>query len=682
MHGARRSHAAVLRLGVASMLCAALLATGTQCRAQHILLGPTVGTKMGTIVAEIPVFAGSPGCGSFSAGRLRGQQAGACMLMPELFGGNIGISFGLGWSRWHGSFSALPAEPFWATDPRLDSAVQGDRQFRLEAAVDRIEIEALGSATFGRFGVGVGATLAAAAHATIVQTDTILGPVTAAFDDGRSGHTMRDGTLLQARTVSFGGMLAAWYTAKFARRFDLQIRLAGTADITSPLSGATLRAVGLHGSIALLFDVSPDGNSIATQPTIAIAEAPPPENSGTSIAELLPPRRATLSASIVMYGLNEHGESSDAASVRVHETVVRREVALDPAVRFPTESGTLPTRYTQHAPADPGRFSVDTLQSLEDPALQSEILNVLGFRLRTNPTASIVLGCPAGGLWRRRVGSIRAYLAEAWGIDTARITADYRAADERTESDGRNDAFVRIAAADTSTLAPLMFHHTDRDFKIPIVKLDPSFQSTAGIRRWTITLSHHGSVLARYTSNGDGARNDSLYEWKPEYDRLTRDTSHLEATFTIEDSTGAVETARARIPLRVESDRRWIVRRSDMRSGSRHLLYQIPSDQPGADTGRGRAAFENIAEDLHDRDEIILIPPATSKSPQVTPSQVRATVARATAALSAVARERGIKGLKFLQHDDDADALLRLVLPQAAEDLVLIVRQRIADTDR
>lgn len=168
---------------------------------------------------------------------------------------------------------------------------------------------------------------------------------------------------------------------------------------------------------------------------------------------------------------------------------------------------------------------------------------------------------------------------------------------EQTE-DGRSDnRRVEFASDVDAILAPVVTEKVARDFNPPVIRLEPSIDIPAGVRSWSITVTHNGTQVARYEGKGSEGLSSADLIWRLDERVIGSTTMPLVATLTVEDSTGAKVTARSEMPLDVERRVRVIDGRIE-RNGNRERIvstligFDFDSERLGA---RNEAAIEDIA---------------------------------------------------------------------------------------
>src|SRR5262249_23003633 len=120
-------------------------------------------------------------------------------------------------------------------------------------------------------------------------------------------------------------------------------------------------------------------------------------------------------------------------------------------VFFDEGGGTMPDRYTRLTPSQASRFNLSSLQNLDVLPTYYNLLNIVGWRMQKNPTATLSLtGCNAdqgaekgrNDLSRQRAEQVRNYLRDVWGIADDRITLEARNLPEKPSSSSSPDGMA------------------------------------------------------------------------------------------------------------------------------------------------------------------------------------------------------------------------------------------------
>jgi hypothetical protein len=251
-------------------------------------------------------------------------------------------------------------------------------------------------------------------------------------------------------------------------------------------------------SAALLFDITPSAEPAPVvppvEPPVAVAPAPP-----------------RLSASIDIYGVDEGGNRATVPLVRVQEVLYRQHAPLLRAIFFERDSATLTSRYVRLRPVEVDSFRTDDLTGSTVLEIQHQALNIIGTRLRDNPSLHVnligsVSADEAPSIAAARAQAVQEYLQGVWGIDPGRIRngngqGTIQRSNEATEDGRADNRRVEFSGSKPQLTAPVVTEEVVRDFNPPIIQMDPRFVADAGVKEWTISILQDGKELAHYTNH-------------------------------------------------------------------------------------------------------------------------------------------------------------------------------------
>jgi outer membrane protein OmpA-like peptidoglycan-associated protein len=575
----RRTSAAAIIAG--TLLWVALQARGQERPAPSIYLGPIAGLGLGLETSDVPVYAGSRDCGVFATGRSLVPSLGAELLLPGLFGEGIGISLRGGVSLSSGHLTALPVDPVRVTDHGTltetgsPTVIELDREFRLFSTIWSTRADLLVRYALGpHFSVAGGPTIGYRFAATFRETDNVLGPGDYRFPDGQSEHPMPFGPTLVRSPLSFGPMIALGYGSPIRSTKLFAPEIFARYDLLSPVHDAIWRRFEAGASAALLFDITPAPEPVP--PAI-----PPPVEPPVAVAPA-PPR---LSASIEIYGVDESGSRAIVPHVQVQEVLYRQHAPLLRAIFFDRDSGELAGRYARLRTADADSFRIDDLTGSTVLQVQHQTLNIIGSRLRENPSLRISLvgsvsSDETPSLAAERARSVREYLRGVWGIDPARVKiaagpGTIQRSHEATEDGRADNRRVEFSGSGPQLTMPVVTEEVVRDFNPPIIQMDPHFVAEAGVKEWTISISQDGKELAHYTNHDRESGREPDLTWNLVHNRIDSALAPLDAVLTVVDSTGASVVARTQVPLLLEMQKRIIDKRIELHGDRERIAYSL-----------------------------------------------------------------------------------------------------------
>jgi outer membrane protein OmpA-like peptidoglycan-associated protein len=385
-----------------------------------------------------------------------------------------------------------------------------------------------------------------------------LNPATNTFD--LKVRNQFSGDIPQANTLAFsliGGI--AWEIPLNSKR---TLYLVPEVFYSFPLtpvvaSGAWTGSWSVHqlrAGIALKFAPERRSTDTTTTPPPVVQEPPvtqPPTS--TKRIETPPPVQQAKepTASITAVGVERDGKELPNVIFRIEEFLSVNMRPLLPYIFFETGSDNLPERYERLANKDTSRFRVDNLHNYEMLETYHQILNIIGKRMRANPAAKLTLtGCNDNvntternntKLSYRRAKAVRDYLANIWGLDTARMPiqtrnlpssptiSNTRLYESEVQQENRRVEFT----TDTwEILEPVRTADTIRAVSPPIIRFRPRVNLPAGstIASWTLSAGQNGQTLKEFAGTGAVPR---ILDWNITENQATVPRAPVPIDYTI-----------------------------------------------------------------------------------------------------------------------------------------------------
>lgn len=565
---------------------------------RSLLVGPTASVMYGQDRAAIPVFYGSDACGLFSQGRTLASSLGGILAFPSLLTSNLDLVTSLRFTFLSGRLVTSPQVPFRVLDSDTKELVEIEEEYRLNVVSLETVVDLLASLRLSdRFAVAAGPFFGYRLFSTFSQTENILAPEDFRLPNGHKEQGMVDGSNPEGSAFTFGPSIGAAYTIPLGSRRFLTPAFFVQTDLLSSVKEFSWRSHRAGFSLSLLFDVSPEFPEL------------PPE-------EIPPPPR--LAASVEMYGIDENDVPLPTARIQVYETLFQRHAPLLPAVFFDHNTIRLPERYVIVDSGQSEAFSTDMLAGTPILEIQHQALNIVGQRLQQKREAAVTLVGSVSKdepteLKRLRAATVRSYLGQVWGIDSARLQVkDGVSLMERSNEetvDGREDnRRVEMASSDLSILAPVVTAQVIRDFDPPMIRMRPQIDAEAGVKEWTLVVSQGGNAIAQYSSHEEKSDSGEMV-WRIVHDRVDSALSPLIATLTVEDSTGAVTTATSMLPLVMVRSPRVVNQRIERTGDRERLSYTLVGfDFSSADLGaQNNEVVKDITELVRNGSEITVM---------------------------------------------------------------------------
>jgi hypothetical protein len=367
--------------------------------------------------------------------------------------------------------------------------------------------------------------------------------------DGAGGYRFPGGELersifgaqtLTLSPLSLSTLVSSAYSIPLSNKILLEPELSLRYDILSSVNEGNWQTLSLGVGLGLSLDLS--RSTVPKEPPVPVAQ---------SSAEL--PSR--ISASIEIFSLDQNSQPQLKATVFVHDRVERYLVPILPWIRFDSTSVAIPSWYIRRTAHEANSFTLDSLGDEDAVDVQRHILDVLGLRLRENPSAHLQLNSPTFAdeflpHALQQAEAVRNYLTETWGIERERLEISEKVF-ARHGSTGNKDV-VEIVSNDPGITAPVETMRILQLSAPPVIRLKPEYHAASGVKRWQITVSHEGKRLARYSSDANDIASDSGDAWTIPHRHSDQVLEPIVAELVVEDSTGAIATARDRMPLTIE----------------------------------------------------------------------------------------------------------------------------------
>lgn len=544
------------------LACAFAMTLRVSAQEPSFRFGATVGVEGGVQSTAINVYDGSPDCGVFKTGYGLLPMFGATVVFPKLLGDRVGLSLTTGISAYTGRFTTPPVDPVRIVDDISGEIVSLDREFRLDHDEWGLAAELLGRiGILPRITLAVGPTFGYRFNFSSDQTDNILGPGDYRFPDGQPTHGMPDRTPLSIQRLDVGAVGQLLYDIPLAKHTLLQPGIVAHATFGSPVEQADWQRLNVGARLSLLFDL----------PARAAVDTPPP---------VVPP---TLRASVDIMGLDHSNNPIPLGKVRVSELVARQIAPLLPAVFFDSMASVLSDRYHLRTPSQADSFSINQLAGTSVLEIQHHTLDIVGVRMRRNPTAKLYLFGSVSkdepnSVSRPRAEWARTYLINVWKIDPKRLIIRDKAnfMDRSTEvtEDGRSDnRRVEMASDNPAILAPVITEQVEREFSPPAIRMSPFAEAEAGVRLWELVLKQGEKVVARYDGSDERSMTGRHFDMGITDGRLVATMKPIEVELRVEDEEGGTVTVTDTVEMQMIRRVRFIDGRIERAGNLERISY-------------------------------------------------------------------------------------------------------------
>lgn len=554
-----------------------------------ILIGIGGGAEFGWDATRFPIYSTGSGCGEFTAGTSRAYSFGGTLAFPALFGSDIGLTTHASWESRSGYLARNPNSPLVVSEEGEIKYAEHEYRFNFDA--ESVRLDLLGDYSLSdRFMLRIGPWFAYRFSAGLSQIDYITDD-TYRFDSSNRETSMDSlGVGLTPWTLAFGASAGIAFRIPLSAKVTAVPEVFGRAQLSSVAHEAAWQIFSGGVRIGVLVDLR------RSQPV-----APPPAVAAPVVDARRPSR---LSASIDLYGIDEGDNRLSAATVNINEVLYRSHANLLRPVYFDSGAATISDRYIRYNRAQTEWITADSLGDLSSRDLSGQALNLLGLRLRDEPSTTLSLtGSVSHGeprsLALERAEHVRRYLSDVWGIDISRITVGAAPASHhraRSGEDAAEERRVTITSGSPLMLKPLMIDHLSRSYEPPLIALDPHYEAEAGMKKWTILLKYNGREVGRFSSDDSTGGSGASLNWQLTEGETQAMNTYLAAELMVEDSSGGVVTTTARVPLRFERNLRIVDREEKEGSGERITFSLFPFGETSARlTERNKRALDEAA---------------------------------------------------------------------------------------
>lgn len=423
--------------------------------------------------------------------------------------------------------------------------------------------------------------------------------------------------------------------------------------LTPFVQGLSWQANTLRFGLAVKYNPStpaPPPQIEAPSPRVSL-QAPPPTPA--------PVPTKKLTANVKAYSVDSDGNDYELILLKTEEFVSRQLYPLLDYIFFDQNSDVIPARYERLTQANTRSFSERRFSGKTALDVYYSILDILGKRLRDNPTATVrLVGClgeigfgPTSEendptLSQRRAQSVKQYLTDVWGIAAPRISVQGRALPEKP-SNSKNPVIgaeenrrVEIYSDSWEIMKPLVLADTLRETDAPLVKFVMNAEASSGFAKWMLRAFQGARKLKEFSTLGAP---DANYEWRPSRERSTIPSTEEPLRYELQvlDNDDKEFTAGGRIGVEQITIQRKRQNRIADKEVDVYRLIGFPFEQSAIEGVNARTLKELIKPNIKP-ESIVTITGHTDQSGDAA-SNIRLSDARA----QAVGREIGIGSQKM-----------------------------------
>jgi len=210
----------------------------------------------------------------------------------------------------------------------------------------------------------------------------------------------------------------------------------------------------------------------------------------------------------------KNGVEKNVNKIDLKQTISSNIIPLLNYIFFDKNSAEIPNRYYQFTSETSQQFNYKQLLNLTTLEKYHHILNIIGYRMRLNPDAKIILtGCNSGddenndtALSQARCKSVREYLLNVWDINKSRIICKYRNLpdkfsnlDDSLSIEENRRVEITTTAQDILNLLTTndtLISSSENSFMINIENGEKN------IGKWKLTVSNNNKIVKVFSNKG------------------------------------------------------------------------------------------------------------------------------------------------------------------------------------
>lgn len=289
--------------------------------------------------------------------------------------------------------------------------------------------------------------------------------------------------------------------------------------------------------------------------TPATPPPPPPPPALPPILENLPLPKSppVISVTMKVIEIDSNGNENTNPQIKVEDFVSLNMRPLLNYIFFDENSSILPNRFHLLSAKAANNFKLKDLQNYDALSTYYHVLNIIGKRLRDEPSQITLIGCNANlrdekgnkELSRNRALTVKDYLVNVWQIpeDDIKIEARNLPEDESksdTITSQQENMRVEITCKNENIVKPVITIDTLRQISKTLLRFLPSINSKLDIKNYKFSISQGNTKLIEKLGTGNPPSN---FEWLIEQDskQTTINTNQsITYKFQVEDELGKI----------------------------------------------------------------------------------------------------------------------------------------------
>jgi outer membrane protein OmpA-like peptidoglycan-associated protein len=465
--------------------------------------------------SQAQIVVDCPECGTFSNGSGSGYQFELFGEVPFNFFRRLNLTFGVGLAERGGNFGESTVGGLPVLDPNARGTADSIkyvplvRQNNYAASLTYLTLAAgvrvqplRGLPAY--FTTGLEGGLPLGRSTTFKQTESILEPEGVLYPENNTRSLVRaEGVIENVNTV-FGLRGAVGYELPLSEVITASPEISYYFPLSSVESGFPWKVSSITAGIAVRWNKPSD-----------VIEFPSAKQEGPVVSRDDPNALAPkLSAA-----------SLSSEPFHIIETTVTETFPILPYIFFDSASSALSDRFAQLNPLEVARFKESELphRSLES---YYQLLNVIGSRLRSNPSATLAINGTTDGressdresLARARAASVREYFVSVWKIAPDRLKISTSPAPQNPSSTEYAEGFeenrrVELWSDNDQILKPIVHERFREETASPkAIPIRLAATSKIGLRNWHMALRSGASTI--FEKSGEG-NPPAQIEWRP-----------------------------------------------------------------------------------------------------------------------------------------------------------------------
>jgi len=243
------------------------------------------------------------------------------------------------------------------------------------------------------------------------------------------------------------------------------------------------------------------------------------------------PKKSNLTVTVKAVGVDDSSEYEDFNMV-IRQVSYFNMTPLLTYIFFDYNTSKIPERYRLLTKEEVENFRIENLYNLSTLELYQQIFNIIGYRMRKYPDASITLtGCNTDVgeekfnliLSKERANVIKDYLVKVWGIPEERISLKARNLPKiysfrNTEEGKQENQRVEIYSDKYELIEPIIINDTIRTTSPNIIRFYVNTLRDTLITNWNLYAFQENDTLKKFSGYSDPPK---YIDWNIDFEKNT-----------------------------------------------------------------------------------------------------------------------------------------------------------------